>query len=206
MSKILHTIIFATVLATVCALLLTGASEVLKPRREANKKAEQTRNILGVLGVPVEADTGAHTLLKIFEDVVTVEQQGEVTFYKYIPDKQTGKVKTIAVGFEGPGLWGPIKGFMSLDTLMEKIRGISFYEQEETPGLGGDIAKEPFCSQFIGKRIKSVSGKWGIDIKRPSERLSGDNEVHGISGATITSDKVEAMLNVTIKKISEVRK
>jgi Na+-transporting NADH:ubiquinone oxidoreductase subunit C len=206
MNKSLHTIIFSTILAVVCALLLTGASEVLKPRREANQKAEQTRNILSVLGVPVKADTGAMELLKIFEEVVTVGQQGDVTFYKYIPDKQTGKVETVAVPFEGPGLWGSIEGFLSLDTQMEKIRGISFYKQEETPGLGGDIANEPFCKQFTGKDIKSAAGAMGIRIKRPSEALSDNNEVHGISGATITGDKVESLLNETIKKIGEGRK
>jgi len=206
MSKSLHTIIFSTILAVVCALLLTGASQVLKPRREANQKAEQIRNILSVLGVPVQAETGAMELLKIFDEVVKVEEQGEVTFYKYVPDKATGRVETVAVPFEGPGLWGPIKGFLSLDTSMEKICGVSFYQQEETPGLGSEIAEKPFCSQFTGKSVKSAAGQPGVRIKRPSETLSGDNEVHGISGATITCDKVELMLNGTIKKVSEGRK
>lgn len=206
MNKSVHTIIFATVMAVVCALLLTGGSEVLKPLRQANEKAEQIRNILGVLGVPVKAKTGAQELLKIYDEVVVVEEQGEVTFYKYIPDKQTGKVEVVAVPFEGPGLWGPIKGFLSLDTPMEKIRGISFYQQEETPGLGSEITEKPFRSQFTGKSVKSTAGQLGIRIKRPSETLSGDNEVHGISGATITCDKVELMLNGTIKQIGEGRK
>ena len=83
---------------------------------------------------------------------------------------------------------------------MTEIVGVTFYEQEETPGLGGEIIKPRFREPFIGKKIKDAAGKPGIEIVAPGSKLN-DNQVHGISGATITSDKVQNMINAVIKKV-----
>ena len=102
--------------------------------------------------------------------------------------------------FAGPGLWGPIKGFLALDPKITKIQGITFYEQEETPGLGGEIVSSSFRNKFIGLLIRDETGKPGIIIKSGGE--SAVNKVDGISGATMTCDKVQEMLNEAIKSIA----
>jgi Na+-transporting NADH:ubiquinone oxidoreductase subunit C len=103
--------------------------------------------------------------------------------------------------FSGPGLWGPIKGFLAFDPDMTQIRGLTFYEQEETPGLGGDIVKASFRDKFVELKIRDESGKPGIIIKNGGEAAA--NKVDGISGATMTCDKVQEMLNEAIKSIVE---
>jgi Na+-transporting NADH:ubiquinone oxidoreductase subunit C len=82
---------------------------------------------------------------------------------------------------------------------MRTIQGLTFYEQEETPGLGGEIASSKFRGQFKGKLIVGEDGNPGIIISS-----SGDpapNKVDAITGATMTCNKVQMILNEVIKSI-----
>ncbi len=201
MKNNVYTLFYAGVLGTVCSLLLTAAASFTASYQEANAKAEKNRNILGVLQVPYPSDASSQELVKIFEDNVLLEQKGALTMYRYVPPKDSDHKETVAVAFEGPGLWGPVKGFLALDKDMRTIRGITFYEQEETPGLGGDIVTARFRDQFVGKSIVDEAGKPGIIIS--SSEGQAANKVDAISGATMTCDKVQAMLNEAISSIVE---
>ena len=200
MKDSLHTIIYATILGVVCALLLTGAATITKPYQERNAKAEKIRSILGVLEAEFAPEASAEELVEIYKKNVREEQEGQLTVYVYAPAEANGEIKAVAVDFAGPGLWGPIKGFLSLEPDRKTIRGIVFYEQEETPGLGGDIDTAGFRDQFKGKTIEDETGQPGIRMI-VREGASEANEVDAISGATMTCDKVEEMLNEVIQKI-----
>jgi Na+-transporting NADH:ubiquinone oxidoreductase subunit C len=193
----LYALAYAAVLGTVCALLLTAVAGVTAPYRQANAEAEETLNILTVLKVPLEADTSARQLGEVFENNVREEQRGNIALYIYSPSE--GQIQAVALRFAGRGLWGPIKGFLALEPDMKTIRGVTFYEQEETPGLGGEIISSSFRDQFVGKSIVDESGNPGIIINSDGE--PAPNKVDAISGATMTCDKVQAMLNSAIEEI-----
>jgi len=195
----LYTLGYAAVLGSVCALLLTAAASFTGPYRLANADAEMKRNILDVLGVRYLPDVSSRQLLEVFEAKVKQEDSGELTLYRYIPPEGSDEVERVAVAFAGAGLWGPIKGFLALGPDGETVRGLTFYEHEETPGLGGEIASKSFLSQFEGKKIVDDAGNVGIIIK--SGGPSAINEVDAITGATMTCDKVEAILNEAARKI-----
>ena len=194
-----YTLGYAGVLGAACALLLTGAASFTAPYRKANADADRKRNILAVLEVPCPEKVSSEELVGIFKTNVREENAGELELYRYAPD-DTGDKETVAVHFEGPGLWGSIKGFLALDRDMRTIRGVTFYEQEETPGLGGEIASDWFRKAFVGKKIVDAAGKPGIIIKGGGQ-TNAVNEVDTISGATMTCDKVEELLNNVIEKI-----
>ncbi|MGB2809301.1 MAG: FMN-binding protein [Sedimentisphaerales bacterium] len=197
----LYSLIYAAVLGTVCALLLTAVADVTAPYRQANAKAEEIRNILAVLEVPLPPDTSAKQLSEVFEKNVREEQRNGIEAYVRFQDGAQGQVQVIALRFSGAGLWGPIKGFLALEPDMKTIRGLTFYEQQETAGFGGKIAEKGFRDQFAGKSIEDKDGNPGVIISS-----SGDpapNKVDGISGATMTCDKVQMMLNELIEKISK---
>jgi len=196
-----YTLFYAGVLGTVCSLLLTAVATFTAPYQQANAEAEKNHNILGVLQVPYPPDASSQELVKIFEDNVRLEQKGALTIYRYVPPKDSGNEETVAVAFEGPGLWATIKGFLALEQDMRTIRGVTFYEQEETPGLGGDIVTAGFRDQFVGKSIVDEAGNPGIIINSSGEPAA--NKVDAISGATMTCDKVQAMLNEAISSIVE---
>jgi Na+-transporting NADH:ubiquinone oxidoreductase subunit C len=192
-----YTLVYAAVLGTVCALVLTFAASFTAPYKRANAEAEEVKNILLALSIAIPEKGSAEDLLKIYEDNVQEQQRGGITTYIYTPsDNSDG---AIAMRFAGPGLWGPIKGFLALDTEIKEIRGITFYEQEETPGLGGEIVKPSFRDKFVGLLIRDQEGNPGIIIKSGGEAAA--NKVDGISGATMTCDKVQQMLNEAIKSI-----
>jgi Na+-transporting NADH:ubiquinone oxidoreductase subunit C len=196
-----YTLFYAGVLGTVCSLLLTAVASFTAPYQDANAEAEKNRNILGVLQVPYQPGASSQELVKIYKDNVRLEQKGELEMYRYVPPRDSGNEETVAVAFEGPGLWGPVKGFLALEQDMKTIRGITFYEQEETPGLGGEIAAGWFREQFVGKSIVDEAGSPGIIIS--SSEGQAPNKVDAISGATMTCDKVQAMLNEAISSIVE---
>ena len=195
----LYSLIYAAVLGSVCALLLTAAANVTAPYRQANAEAEEILNILMVLEVPLPPDTSAKQLKEVFKNNVREEQRSGIPVYvRFLPEGQ-GQIQAIALRFSGPGLWGPIKGFLALKPDMRTIQGLTFYEQEETPGLGGEIASSKFRGQFKGKLIVGEDGNPGIIISS-----SGDpapNKVDAITGATMTCDKVQMILNEVIKSI-----
>lgn len=197
----LYTLSYAAILGTVCALLLTGANNIAGPYKAANSKAEEIVNILSALKVPFEEGVSSKELVQIFDKNVRQERRGEMDVYIFSPLESKGETQAIAVRFWGPGLWGPIKGFLALEPDMETIRGMTIYEQEETPGLGGEIGSSWFKEQFSGKLVVAQSGQAGIVIRAGGASLP--NGVDAITGATMTCDKLEAMLNRVIKTIKE---
>lgn len=202
MKNNLYTFLYAAILGVVSASLLAGADKLTGPYKQANVKVERILNILSVLQVPLPPEVSGQELVNTFETNVQEEKSGDLTVYVYAPTEAGNAVEAVAVDFEGPGLWGPIKGFLALEPNMEVIRGITFYEQEETPGLGGEIASAWFTNQFKGKSIIDTEGKPGIGIKHGGGSLA-QNEVDAITGATMTCAKLETMLNRVIKKIAE---
>ena len=203
----IYTLSFAAILGLVCALLLTAAAQVTRPKQEENKKAEEIRNILTALKVPFDSQASADALITIFErDVIEkpLGQENPLTLYIYKPEGADAVV-AVAVRFIGPGLWGPVKGFLALEPDYKTIRGVTFYEQEETPGLGGEIVTEDFRSRFEGKQIADEQGVWGIDIKAAGSESLKANQIAGISGATMTCDKVQEMMNAIIETLAEKR-
>ena len=96
----------------------------------------------------------------------------------------------------GAGLWGPIWGYVSVNADGSTIYGAYFDHQGETPGLGAEIAKPDFCNQFEGKHF-FINGKFEpVQVVKNGQKPVGDADyVDGISGGTITSKGVGAMID-----------
>lgn len=206
MKESIRIIVFAIIIAVVCSGLLFGVTQFTRPYREVNEEAEKVRNFLIAMGAPISEDASAKEVIRLFENNVKVRKINGVEIYEYFPESSSsGKPAAIAVRFSGSGLWAPIEGVVAFKPDLLTIKGIRFYKQEETPGLGGEIASEWFQEQFIGKKIVSEDGKPGFRILKPG-KASGQNEVDGITGATMTSERVQIIIDNIAKKIWEVRK
>jgi Na+-transporting NADH:ubiquinone oxidoreductase subunit C len=196
----IYTIGFAGVLSSTCALLLAGAATFTKPFRDNNERVEEVLNILSALNVPLEKGESAEQLLTKFEQNVREEKRGDLALYVYSAPETPSRPKALAVRFLGSGVWGPIEGFLALEPDMKTIRAITFAHQEETPGLGGEISAAWFREQFVGKSIRDAAGQAGFIIGKAE---AGPNAVNAITGATMTSDKLEVILNDIIRKFVE---
>ncbi|MBW8016300.1 MAG: FMN-binding protein [Planctomycetes bacterium] len=156
--------------------------------------------IVAIFKETYSADLAKKELIETFKQNLTSldDEYPELTLYRY--HDADDKTLAVALDFGGPGLWGPIKGILALEPDLRTIKGITFYEQEETPGIGGEIVKDKFRNGFLGKKIVDADGKAGISIKTNISNPA-DNEIDGVTRATMTCDKVADMLNVVIEKI-----
>lgn len=199
MKDSIYTICYAVAVGSLCAVLLTGAAEFAKPYRKANQDADAWRNVLAVLEVPVERRTKAEELTRIFRSRVRSEEIGTLNVHRLVGDDSEEGSGLVAVEVEGRGLWGPIRGFVSLESDWNTIRGVTFHDHQETPGLGAEISGPAFCSQFQGKRLLDEDGKPGFRVV--ADGAQGPLEVDGISGATITCDRVGDILRELAEQV-----
>ncbi len=192
----LYTILYAAVLGITCAVALTAVDRFTETRKVANVQAEEVQDILTVLGVPFDAQASSSDLLTVYESMVDEEEINGLTFFV---SRHPEAGKLLATRFSGPGLLAPIEGLICLEEDMRTIYAISFYKQEETPGLGGQISSADFQDQFRGKMIVGPLGYPGIHLV--NDGADQVNEIDAITGATMTSDKVEDMLSEIIERI-----
>ena len=119
----LRTLVFAGALALICSLLLAATSLLTAPYRLANEEAEEKKNFLAALEVPVAENAGAETLLKVFDENIRVTTLGDIDLYEYAPPGSETAV-AVAVPFSGPGLWAPVRGVLALEPDLRTIRGM----------------------------------------------------------------------------------
>lgn len=199
-----RTVIFSAVFGTICALILTAVGRLTAPYRTVNEKAEEMRNYLAALDVPISQEALPSELIGVFDRNVQISTKGDLTLYAYIPEGKT-EPEAFAVPVSGMGLWGPVKGVLALQPDLTTIRGLRFYQQEETPGLGGEIGADWFTAQFTGKKIVAADGKPSFKLIKKGEP-GNENSVDAITGATMTSDRVETLLRDVAGKIATERK
>jgi len=101
----------------------------------------------------------------------------------------------------GAGLWGPIWGFISFEADANTIGGAYFDHESETAGLGAKIKDDPsFQTQFVGE-VADFSSANVFDIvkggapKDAQGKSLKDNKIDAISGATMTSQGLDAAID-----------
>lgn len=100
----------------------------------------------------------------------------------------------------GAGLWGPIWGYIAIDGNGKNIYGAYFSHEGETPGLGAEIEKPAFQQQFNGKVLYKNGEFKSIAVMKAGQKpTDGADYVDAISGGTITSRGVQAMLEECLK-------
>jgi Na+-transporting NADH:ubiquinone oxidoreductase subunit C len=103
-----------------------------------------------------------------------------------------GEPQQYILPVRGKGLWSTLYGYLSVEPDGKTVAGLRFYEHAETPGLGDQIEKEPWLSQWPGKKLYDEQGDPQIEVVRGSVQ-SGPGEIHqvdGLSGATLTANGV----------------
>jgi len=111
--------------------------------------------------------------------------------------KKSDSIDQIILPVHGKGLWSTLYGFLSLDKDLNTIRGFAFYQHGETPGLGGEVDNPKWKALWKGKTVYDQSGKVAIAVIKGTVDHSNPANIHkvdGLSGATITSNGVSALL------------
>ena len=132
-------------------------------------------------------------LVKQLADYPNVVKAAAEHEYPVFVANVDGQPKYI-MALHGAGLWGPLWGYISVDSDKNTIYGADFSHQGETPGLGAEISKPAFSNEFKGKKLFMDGTFKSVAVVKPGKGVAGQDYVDGISGGTITSKGVDAML------------
>jgi len=128
-------------------------------------------------------------------DKAKIKQREKYSFV-YLVEKD-GKLDQVVLPINGKGLWSTLYGFVSLGADMRTIRGITFYEHGETPGLGGEVTNDGWRAQWNGRLAFAADGEVKIEVIRGMVDPGQETAVHqvdGLAGATITSRGVSNLV------------
>lgn len=110
---------------------------------------------------------------------------------------ETGELQMVILPVQGYGLWSTLYGFLALESDLDTVRGITFYQHGETPGLGGEVDNPKWKSRWPGRQVYGDDGEPKIMvIKGPAGPPQEDPyHVDGLSGATLTSRGITNLLH-----------
>lgn len=97
----------------------------------------------------------------------------------------------------GKGLWSTLYGFIALDKDLNTVKGFTFYQHGETPGLGGEVDNPKWKNIWNGKHVFNSDGKLMIEVIKGTVDKESDNakyQVDGLSGATLTTRGVNNLV------------
>ncbi|MGD8842806.1 MAG: NADH:ubiquinone reductase (Na(+)-transporting) subunit C, partial [Gammaproteobacteria bacterium] len=107
------------------------------------------------------------------------------------------KMSQIIIPVEGLGLFGKMYGFLALDSDTTTVRGIAFYENRETPGLGGEVTNPRWTALWSGRHAYDENWRPSITLVKGNAGPPQQDPYHvdALSGATMTSNGVTHMLH-----------
>ncbi len=108
----------------------------------------------------------------------------------------SGQPNMVVIPIKGYGLWSTLYGFLALDADATTVRGITYYQHGETPGLGGEVDNIRWKNSWIGRKAYDESWQPALEVIKGQAGPAGADpyQVDGLSGATITSRGVTNML------------
>ncbi len=135
-------------------------------------------------------DPEQSTELAAQDDPAGIKRRTNVVEIYLVKDQQQ-KVQQVVLPIYGHGLWSTMYAFVALDTDGRTVKGITYYDQGETPGLGGEVENPSWRKQFIGKKVLDDNGMPALKVVKGGAQAGDDYAVDGLSGATLTSNGVQ---------------
>lgn len=201
------------VIITIVSLLLSITSGSLRSFQEDNVRLDTKKQILNSLpGIELGEDAAATyaatikeynmldaegNVVKTLDPVADFDIKAEEGQYPMYIAEVNGETKYI-LPMNGAGLWGAIWGYMALNDDRNTVYGVFFNHAGETPGLGAEIVTEKFRNPFIGKELLKEGKFASIAVEKAGIKVEGRDQVDAISGGTITSKGVEAMIATSL--------
>lgn len=216
-----YTVIYAAVLVVVVGFALALVYQALRPAQLENIANDTKKQILAAaLIYPTEQNSVGKLYKKHISDSFCVNSKGEkienasaleVNMSAEVKKPDNERVLPVfvcnsdkgikyIVPVAGAGLWGPIWGYIAMDSNGKDIYGAYFGHQGETPGLGAEIERPAFSSQFEGKPIFGKDGSFqSVLVVKKGQEPSDRAYVNAVSGGTITSQGVQKMLSNSLE-------
>lgn len=130
------------------------------------------------------------------QDIASIRRRADYSTV-YVVENTDGSIKTLILPIHGYGLWSTLYGFMALESDLQTVVGLGFYQHAETPGLGGEVDNPNWKAQWQGKVVYDESGDVDISVIKGSvdpNSPKAEHQVDGLAGATLTSRGVESLV------------
>jgi Na+-transporting NADH:ubiquinone oxidoreductase subunit C len=102
-------------------------------------------------------------------------------------------LQSLILPVHGYGLWSTMYGLIALAPDGRTLQAVSFYDQRETAGLGGEVANPRWQATWVGKQVADADGAPRFAVAKGSVDANSPDAVYqvdGLSGATLTSNGV----------------
>lgn len=196
---------------------LALTSMALKDKQTDNENADKMRQILASVHITPENGQVQATYSKYITGSMVLNSRGEeiqntdafdVNVAAQVKEPDTKRLLPVYIcnldnkgtkyilPIYGAGLWGPIWGYVAINADGSSIYGAYFAHQGETPGLGAEIEKPAFSNKFDDRPLWKDGIFTPTSVVKAGQRATDDPySVDGVSGGTITSRGVNAMLH-----------
>lgn len=140
-------------------------------------------------------DPGMSDAVAAEQDIANIRRQEKYALVYIVKDQE--QIKNIILPIRGAGLYSTLYGFLALKADGTTIQGLSFYDQGETPGLGGEIVNPKWRAKWQDKKIYDETGVARIELVKGAVDNAEPEAVHqvdAIAGATLTSRGVSNLM------------
>lgn len=210
-------------MVVIVAFLLAFVSKALQSRSDANVAIDKKSQILASLNI---RNLNTEQVEKTYSEVVVsdeiLKQDGTIIDKGADKDKSAFKMSSkditanslplyvckikgqtkYVVPVYGMGLWGGLWGYISINEDGNTIYGAYFSHESETAGLGALITEEKFQDQFKNKIIFGSDNTVKLSVVKKGKVIDGlynSSRCDAVTGATLTSNGVDAMLKTCLK-------
>lgn len=225
-----YVITFSVVLVLVVSVMLVTVFSITKEKIDLNQKLEKMQNILAATNIIVDRENAESAYNETIVDAFALTETGEVKlkgdkdaifnidlanelskpegeklFPVFVANKNDSTFYIL--GMRGKGLWDAIWGYVSLNSDMKTVYSASFDHKGETAGLGAEIKESWFTQKFTNKKIVNENGEFvSVSVIKKGTAPASEYNVDGISGGTLTSDGLSAMLKMFFSAFYEYSK
>lgn len=112
--------------------------------------------------------------------------------------REQDRLRCLVLPVYGQGFLSTMYGFIALESDGNTVCGLKFYEEKETPGMGGEVEDPKWLVLWKGKHIYDEDGNLAIEVIHGKVDERSDRkvyEVDGLSGATMTSKGITNILH-----------
>ncbi len=223
MSDMAKSIVFAVCMCIVLGTLLTTAATALQPLQQRNMELNRKKNVLLAVNlVSRDKSYAPEEIIAIYDEKIElfgVAQTGIIVkedkigaepvlpIYLYL---ENDAVNAYIVPIDTQGVWGMINGYLAIDKDGSTVKGFTITRHSETPGLGGEIERQWFQENFVGKKIVDKHGTFVSvrvargEVERQVPEEDKPHYVDGISGATLTGKYLSEGLKQILSKYEPV--
>lgn len=126
------------------------------------------------------------------QDIAGIRRQTNcMVVYKLM---QADTLEKLILPIYGKGLWSTLYGFLALEKDLQTVSGITFYEHQETPGLGGEVDNPNWKAGWKEKQAFDAQGDVVIKVIKGQVNAANptaNRQIDGLSGATLTTRGVD---------------